>query len=83
MIKCIDCKFIRYDNGGLEGQDGPYYECIHNFCFKWKVLELLDSKRALYGSKHIVTKERETDYYNLNKDNNCCYYKRKWWKFWV
>ena len=30
----------------------------------------------------VVTRHR-SDYKRLNQFNNCTYYKRKWWKFWI
>lgn len=34
-------------------------------------------------SKHHLRKFELGEVYHLNKDNDCTYYRRKWWKFWV
>ena len=38
---------------------------------------------GLENIKHVETKETIRFWSSRNENNNCQFYKRKWWKFWI
>lgn len=82
-VKCIECEYIT--GTGIEWD---FHTCIHPACFIEKEYQNFDYEVALYG-KPKTRKEntRITNYENLNKNNDCPYFKVKakqksWWKIW-
>ena len=75
MVYCKDCKYFT-DISFSRGE-----RCWNvNNC---KIIEGSISythKEKTYTPPRIYFKE---DPDNLNVTNNCRYYKRKWWKFWI
>ena len=70
MKYCKDCKWLKRLYKELGGK--PYYHCILER--EWNVEET-----PLEKIKTPVPQK----YSELNKDNKCDFYKRKWHKFWI
>jgi hypothetical protein len=65
----IYCKNCKYDRfPRAYGMGGG---CYHTECFT--------NVCNFYGAY----KQRNKDGSELNKNNDCKYYKKKWWKFWA
>lgn len=68
-VFCINCTYINIRFTNFDST----IQCSHPICFTTSKLH------CVFGTLD----ERIKDYNVLNKDCNCQYYKRKWWKFWV
>lgn len=55
---------------------------VWDFCFPNANLSFMDNFSPVIGGAKI---QRSMAYWmeDQNKDNNCKFYKRVWWKFWV
>lgn len=57
------------------GEVAPFIICQHSICFKKsKIVKPMEEGFLI---------ERVKGPAQLNENNNCKFYKRKWWKFWV
>lgn len=68
--KCINCKNFK-----------PYLGIDSDFWCSTKKVVFID-----IFFKEMKKKTTETFYnnpYDLNKNNNCHLYQKKWWKFWI
>ncbi len=54
--------------------------CNNPVCFETKKE---DYTHFITGTRTYITKKRKLGCAQLNKNYNCQYYKRKWWKFWL
>ncbi len=66
-IYCKNCRFYKEYCDDMCGKTW----CSHPICYKYK------------DEQESRKKVRVNDYDRLNKNNNCFYYERKWWKFWI
>jgi len=66
-VFCEDCK----------------WEIGRRFCICRKIISSHKVKTDNYYSKGFHIFERKAEPEKCNKENNCKYYKRKWWKFWI
>ena len=89
MIFCKDCKYFRfgwYESAPNEWCDrGKYHppKCIHKECFEIRrEFKYIDTPiyRKKEKKKYEIIKR---DFKSVNLKNNCKYYQRKWWKFWI
>jgi hypothetical protein len=67
MKYCEDCKY--FDGIGF------------NWCNFYEIREFMPQKDTfIYRKKKLQKVFKGVE---KNKDGNCKYYKRKWWKFWL
>lgn len=66
-VYCENCKYYK-----------PIYEPLSGFLIGTKC-----KKNATTEHTPVFEYKVYGDCEELNENNNCPYYKRKWWKFWV
>jgi hypothetical protein len=69
-VYCKNCRYYKVEFIYL-ANDSSTSNCFHISCFN--IIDTPEEKK----------KERIRDNDTLNKKNNCKYYHRKFWKFWV
>lgn len=72
----ISCKFVNGKTAELVGHGGFIPMCHHSSCFKY-------ARESSPENGVYTTVERVAGQFQLNENNDCIFYKRKWWKFWV
>ncbi len=78
-VYCRNCKYFVF--GDSDGYGSVWDDhCKHNSCFRYTEKNNNTEAKGFYRMEDI---DRVKNYGELNKNNNCKYYKRKWWKVWV
>jgi len=78
----IDERGIRFPSNVLAVDFGTIKMCQHPSCFEMK--EFLDGQRQVETGDGVVkNKVRVRGQAQLNADNDCKYYQKPKWKFWV
>lgn len=70
-VFCINCKYLTI-NDYIFTFSPPIYACKHYLCFTFTADYI-----------HGELPKRIKDCSDFNKNYDCQYYKRKWWKFWI
>lgn len=66
-VYCGDCKFYYYYGG--------WPDLVDEYC--GRNIHYINN----YSTQNIPVRKQESPS-ELNKNNDCRYYRRKWWKFW-
>ncbi len=70
-VFCKNCKFFKkYEKSRMEG---CYFKTF-------RLNKTTGLKKSCYPIDVLFAEDRSKE---LNKNNNCKYYKRKWLKFWI
>ena len=77
-VYCKKCKYLKKRKMLERGY--PYYEynCMNDICFKKEKMDYDTALEPVTSNK----KKRIKNLDDLNFENHCPYYKKKWYKIW-
>jgi len=81
MTKCkeVECKNCKYYSAITHTESSSEYVKITKYCDPEKTMK----SYGFLGLDVSFDRNDLIQCFQYNSDNDCKYYKRKWWKFWV
>lgn len=81
-VCCKNCKFFKSDGFLGMGEGDERFDCVYKIISQNDVntgLQYINEPKGCKDYSRVFYKGF-FKYEKLNKDNNCKYYKKKWWK---